>query len=69
MTKFFCNQCGVEVVPNGSDVLVIGKLIEPQTDLKTGTKRIKEVEFHLCSKCSKKTLKDILNAKSEITKT
>lgn len=66
MTKYFCNSCGSETIPDGSDVLVVGKLIEPITDLKSGMRRVRETEIHLCSKCTKKQLKEILNAKPEV---
>ena len=63
--KLFCNLCGVEVIPDGSDVMVVGKLIEPMTDIQDGRRKIRETELHLCAKCSKNILKDIINGKPE----
>ncbi len=65
MTKIFCNLCGVEVIPDGSDVMVVGKLIEPMTDIQDGRRKIRETELHLCAKCSKNVLKDIINGQPE----
>jgi predicted RNA-binding Zn-ribbon protein involved in translation (DUF1610 family) len=62
MTKLFCNSCGVEIIPSVNDVLFVGKVIEAVTNLvqQGAPKRLKETEVHLCPKCAKKVLKDII---------